>query len=364
MTRAALVFACLAWAQAAAGAESTATLKGLDLYRSNAVTLAQIRAAAGPLIDSYLRLRADKQGAPATWERLRGEIDRQVRALGPLAFVRLSYNEYVSSSERTAFATFDIVDTADAAARMPFSRAPQSVLADPDGVLAAWLRYVSLGEALLKKGELPSVEHPSCPGFYCLWGSPTPELASLERNFTLAAASRRRELVEVLAKDSDALKRAAAVYVLSYSTDSVVAVDAGLAALRDPAEEVRAAGLLVLADVSLYHKTAFIDVSRVLPVLDYPLVADRSKALSVLVGLTDNPNYRTYLTARAGPLLLALLKLRQPANHDLAYMLLATISGRDYERRDYDSWNQWIVSQAAAPTPAVTGVSAEPNAGR
>ena len=52
--------------------------------------------------------------------------------------MRLNYNEYVSASERTAYATLDVVDAADAATRMPFYKTPKGQSSDPDGVLAAW----------------------------------------------------------------------------------------------------------------------------------------------------------------------------------------------------------------------------------
>jgi hypothetical protein len=331
-------------------AESSATLKAIDLYRSNRLTVAKVREAAGPALDNFLRQRTEKA---------RKEIESKARGAFPGYFFALSENEYVTDNERKHYVTFDVVDPEDAASRMPFFKAPQGKVPDPDGVLSHWRQYAALGEAASRKGEVTAVEHPSCPGFYCLWGAPTPEAASLEQSFVAAAALRREELQQAQAQEADAASRAAAVYVLSYSTDGAVAVEAALSALRDPAEQVRAAGLLVLADVALYHKGAFVDVSRVLPVLDYPTVAERSKALSVLVGLVDNPNYKTYLVSRAGPFLLALLRLRQPANHDLAFTLLATLSGKSFSPDDYDSWTKWAEGQATSPQPVLSGVSVE-----
>ena len=42
----------------------------------------------------------------------------------------------------------------------------------------------------------------------------------------------------------------------------------------------------------------------------------------------------------------ALLRLLQPNNHDHAYFILKTISGKEFGDRDYDAWAQWLKQQA------------------
>jgi len=239
---------------------------------------------------------------------------------------------------------------------MPFHQAPKGRAIDPDGLLAAWQQYADAGDALARQGAVDGSVHPSCPGFFCLWGSPTPELAALEKKIAAGAPSDRKLLERVLEREADPRKRAAALYVLAYLPEGKEVVDLCFASLSDPAEEVRAAALQILSDVALYHKGVLIDLSKILPVLDYPTISDRSKALSVLVGLGDNPSYKPLLLTRGTPYLLGLLRLRQPSNHDLAFTLLSTLSQKSVGQRDYDGWTAWVKSQnsAAAEVPGVS----------
>ncbi|MBI5631267.1 MAG: HEAT repeat domain-containing protein [Elusimicrobia bacterium] len=323
------------------------TYKGFDIYRSRTATVEKIQKAVGPWIDSYMRMRQD--GRPPVLrnaDRLKDRIEREVRRLGRLAFVNMHYAEYITSADRGGYITFELVDVQDAALRMPFKPAPAKSLADPQGLLAAWRQYYDIGISLSAQGALPT-ERVSCPAFFCLWGSATPELGALEKQIRDGVAANKKFLHRVAVEDRDPQKRAAALYVLSYSTSGAEVVDLMMDRLQDPSEEVRAAALQVLSDIALYSRSLFIEVKKIIPLLDYPTSSDRSKAMGVLIGLADNPTYRPYVLSRATPYLLGLLKLEQPSNHDLAFTLLSILSKERYGRRDYQAWEKWISSQTS-----------------
>lgn len=341
----------------AARAEAVATVKGLDVYRSRHLTAAQVREISGPLLDSFLKTRLEnRRNTQRAVARLKGQVEAALRKASGAAFLQVHVGEYVTSAERAAYVTVDVVDPEDAASRMPFRPAPQGQTLDPDGLLAAWQQYADAGDALFSQGQIDGSAHPSCPGFYCRWGSPTPELAALEKKLAAGASSDRKLLERVVERDADSRKRASALYVLSYLPEGKEVVDLCFSSLADPAEEVRAAALQVLSDVALYHKGVLIDLAKVLPVLDYPTISDRSKALSVLVGLSDNASYKPLLLTRGTSYLLGLLRLRQPSNHDLAFTLLSTLSQQSVGQRDYDGWAAWVKAQnsAAAEVPGVS----------
>ena len=336
-----------------------AEVKGFDVYRSGALNAASARDAGGAILDSFVRARiSHRKGNQKVEARLKAEAEAKLKKAAGLPFVSITVADYQTSAERTWFVTVDAVDAADAKARLPFRAAPTGTTADPDGLLASWQRYSDLGDGLSQKGLLDASEHPSCPGFFCLWGPRTPELKTLEQTLVAGAASQKAALTKVLKEDADAKKRAAALFVLSYLPDGKAVVDLCDDALLDPSEDVRSAALQVLSEIALYHKPVFLDVNKLIPALDYPTVSDRAKALSVLVGLADNPSYKPQVLARATPYLLGLLRLRQPANHDLAFTLLSMLSGQTYDQRDYDSWRKWVETQAKGAAE-VPGVSAE-----
>lgn len=348
----ALAILLLAACAVPAASQSTATLKGIDVYRSASLDVDKVEQALRGRIDSYMRTINDQRhSVQKNRERLKDELESAARAFGDFTYVDMVYDHYATSAEHSAYITFDVVDAKDAKTRMPFGPAPKAEVSDPGGLLEAWQRYSAMGLALRARGEL-SFERPTCPAFYCLWGSATPELAALEKGFVDGVPKQQAALLDVLARDARPSRRAAAAQLLSYLQDGRLLSETMTGCLSDPSPEVRAAALQVLSDVASYHKNVFIDVQKVIAALDYPTVSDRSKALGVLVGLVDNPDYRTYLTSRAVPRLLALIRMNNPSAHDLSFTLLGIISGQAHGGREYEAWDKWagtVISSATAP---------------
>jgi hypothetical protein len=215
---------------------------------------------------------------------------------------------------------------------------------DPDGLLAGWKSYYEIGSALSKRGEMP-VDRPDCPGFYCLWGGPTPELDALQKRFVAGAAARERELRGVLSFDADGDKRAAALFVLSYGTRGEKVIESCLSALKDPVPAVRGAGLQILADIINHRKDLRVDADNIVPMLDDPSVSVRGKTLGLLVPLVDDEAQRKKIMA-AVPRLLDILKLSEPSSSDLAYTVLGQLSHQAYDRKDYAAWETWAKKNA------------------
>lgn len=333
---------------------SSSTIKSVEVFRTDQISAGGVAAQLGPLLSDWARLRFERRKDKVKeTKRLEEQITSKVRDMGSFAFVAPYYGEYVTSAQRSVYLTFDVVDLTGFEARMPFRRPPAGKLADPGGLLAAWRQYDQKGLDLEARGLISTEEHPSCPGFYCLWGAPVPELATLEQRLAAGAEPNKAALFKIVLEDADPKRRADALYVLSYTKDGDGFARILLNALTDPGEEPRGAALTMLSELAVYHKDVFIDPARVVPVLDYPTVADRSKALAVVMAMVVNPAYKPYLLTRATPYLIPLLKLWQPGNHDLAFTILSVLSGASYDSRDYDSWEKWVqsVSKDAPPTP-------------
>jgi hypothetical protein len=86
----------------------------------------------------------------------------------------------------------------------------------------------------------------------------------------------------------------------------------------------------------------------VLHALNGPTTTDRNKAVAVVAGLVARPDgaklYREVI-AQAGPILIKLLALEQPNNHDFAYSILKQVSGKDFGERDVAAWQRWLAEQ-------------------
>jgi hypothetical protein len=328
----------LAAASASARAQSTATLRGIDVYRSSVLTTAAAVQRFGPELREYVTLRnAGTPGALEKSEAKRAEMEKAAAAIPGVSFAELHVTEYFTSVDHAMYAVFDVVDSADGS-RLAFTPAPKAHLNDPDGLLASWRQYVALGEAISRRGDLP-IDRPACPGLYCLWGG-TPELDAAQQAFVTGAAKQSVELRRILHAEADGEARSAALFVLSYSSSGPDVVALCHEALTDSDARVRGAALQILADVANHRADLPIALDRVLARLDDPVAATRGKAMGLLVPLAEKDAYRQVMLT-AAPRLAALLKLSQPESRDLAFTLLGMISKKNFDRQDYASWDAW-----------------------
>lgn len=326
-------------------AQSTATLRGVDVYRSAALTVDEVHRRFDTRLHEYVTLRNDgRPGSSERAEALRRAMEREAAAVRGVAEADLHFSEFFTSVDHALYALFDVVDRADAPTRKAFSPAPKAVLKDPGGVLAAWRRYVARGEEVSRRGEIP-VDRPNCPGFYCLWGG-TPELDSAQNAFVAAAKDRAEELKRVLRADADGEARADALFVLSYAPASSEVISVCQEGLVDPDERVRGAALQVLADIANRRPEIKIPLDRVLPRLDDPASSVRGKAMGLLVPLAGRDEGRSAMLSQASRLA-ALLRVSEPESRDLAFTLLGILSRRTYDRRDFGAWDGWAAKAAA-----------------
>jgi hypothetical protein len=341
--RTAILASFLLSAALGARAQSTATLRGVDVYRSAVLTPQSVHGRFDGRLQEYVRLRnAGSPAAAAKAEALRREMEKEAESLHGVAWAELHVSEYFTSVDHALYAVFDVVDQADGS-RLAFMPAPKSALGDPGGLLAAWRKYVADGEVVSRSGGM-TVDRPNCPGYYCLWGG-TPELDAAQAAFVAGAAARGGEFRRVLRGEADGEARSAALFVLSYSTSGADVVGLCREALADADSSVRGAALQILADVANRHPDLAIALNLVLPRLDDPAFSVRGKAMGLLVPLAEREAYRQDMM-RAAPRIAALLRIAQPESRDLAFTLLGILSRKNYDREDYASWDAWAAKAA------------------
>lgn len=329
-------------------AQSSPTFRGADLYRSQHLTVEAIDKKVGTLLSSFLVVRGQNRPAhKKAAEKLKLQIEGEIRALAALSFVSLHYSETFGAAGRESYITYDVVDAEDAGRRMPFYAPPVGKTPDPAGLLAAWQEYTRHGEALTRRGEMPVGERRECSSAYCPFTAATPEMTALEKRFMQDVRAKQQEIRAAAAEEADPAKRAAALFLTGY-LGAPAASEMALAALKDPDSGVRAAALRILSDVALYHKNVAFDPGPLADALDYPAVSDRAGALAACVALSDNPERRQFLLSRVVTALPRLLKVNQPSNRDLAFTLLSVLSQKSYARDDYAAWEAWAQEASRA----------------
>jgi len=338
-----LVAAALAWALPAR-AQSTATLRAIDVYRSSRLPVDAVRQRFADRLRDVVSMRnVHRKSMDEKAEALRLQIEAEAAATPGVASVELHLSEYFTSVDHAMYAVFDVVDEADGA-RRAFIKAPKRRVPDPAGLLAAWKTFVETGEALSRRGQMP-IDRPACPGFYCLWGG-TPELDAAHQTFLQGASKQADELRKVIAFDADGEKRAEALFVLSYTRAGEKVSRFCRDALSDSDARVRGAALQILADIANNHRDVDIDLDAVLPRLDDPSSAVRGKAMGLLVPLAERPAYRKKMLS-AAPRLVYLMRMEQPESRDLSFTVVGLLSKKSWERANSALWNDWAARAAA-----------------
>ncbi len=116
-----IAFLSLLWPIVARAGVPT-PLDGLDLYRTHSLTLDQARHAVGGLLDDYLKALKPRNAADS--ERalaIRRQIEKRLRSLGGLAFARMNFSRYRTSSGVKSYVVWDVVDAKEAATRPDFT---------------------------------------------------------------------------------------------------------------------------------------------------------------------------------------------------------------------------------------------------
>lgn len=318
-------------------AQSKPALKGIDLFGSNQISAEQIQSEFADKIQKLVSAFYGDNDFDLGM-KLRQEVISEIKRKGKFAYVELSAVLY---SNGDVYVTVDLVDEADKNARIQFFAPPEKVFADPDGLLALWEEYENAAQALWRAGEL-NFENMRCPALHCSFGFEHPSLKKYEQPFQNKVPANKQALIRILREDKKAQHRAYAAFLLAHIQDPVELTQLLLPSISDPDGTVRNNAMRVLGEIAGKRKQVKIPIEMIIKALNYPATTDRNKALYILDGLADNPANKAVIIDRAGELLVRLLRLSQPNNHDFTYSILKKISGNSYGERDYKSWEQWV----------------------
>jgi len=237
--------------------------------------------------------------------------------------------------------TLDVVEKEDAEHRMDFLAEPNENIADPDGLIAKWIEYENTAVELVQKGEVQP-ESEKCKAFHCPFGHKHAKLKPYESVFTDGVKKHGKTIADILAKDKNPEKRAAAAFLLAYMSDGLGLSKTLVERVRDPDALVRNNVLRVLGDIAELHQEILIPLKPVAKALDYPRVTDRSKAAFVVYALSLNsPAVREELLKSHVPTLLEFIKSKQPDHYEVGHAILRKISSKEYAIDDIRAWTAW-----------------------
>ncbi len=329
-------------ASAPAAAPATSQPLTIDLYGTEQLTLDALLAACG----DELQALADGLGRGEQVEF--AALEAHLLTLGDFAHAAIALVTYRKDGVTSQHLTVDFVERGDATRRMAFLPRPTGSYDDPDGLIAAWSAYEEAIDVVWSQATGPAPDAP-CPALHCLPFHAHPDVAAAGEALAARAPAQHEALAAILRDDGDARRRAAAAYLLAYAPDDAWVVAQLTRATRDGESLVRNNAMRVLAEIAYRHPKVAIPLAPVIDALDFPETTDRNKAAAILDGLLARPGgdrereaLRDEVLDRAGTILVAMLRLRQPNNHDFAYRILKAASGVDLGEHEPAAWQAWL----------------------
>jgi hypothetical protein len=181
-----------------------------------------------------------------------------------------------------------------------------------------------------------------CPVYHCTVAFDHPKLKPYLALFNNGAIKDKKLIIETLRHDKSSERRASAAFLVGHFKDPHDILSILSPSVTDKDDGVRNNVMRVIGAVMDKEKIRKIEVTPFLNALDSPYVTDRNKALWILKSAVDHPASKKIILQQGGDKLLALLELKQPNNHDLAYIILKKISGKDFGSNNVLAWRAWV----------------------
>lgn len=208
--------------------------------------------------------------------------------------------------------------------------------------------YEDIALPLILKNEVGHKNQP-CPVYHCISGFDDARLKPYLNRFNTGVIKEKKRILTTLSnKKSHSRRRVAAVYLMGHFQDPHEILKTLLHYVNDPDANVRNAAMRVIGRTMQKANITDMDVTPFLESLDSPILTDRNKALYVLFSASESMPVKKQILEKGKDHLLALLKLKQPNNHEFAYLILKKISGKDFGETNIAAWERWRSSERQA----------------
>ena len=260
--------------------------------------------------------------------------------------------------EKAYYSTIEVVDKKNPermrfVSVMPMTHVQEKVMFHKPDLISEMEKYMYLSMHMLMNNELGSTAL-LCPVYHCTVGFEHSKLKPYLTVFNKGVIQQKKLIVDTLNHDKDPNRRTAAAFLIGHFQDPHEIISLLSPHVDDKDDGVRNGVMRVIGATMSKAKITNIDIIPFIGALDSPYITDRNKALLVLTKMAVSASAKQLILEKAGEKLLSILRLQQPNNHDSAYLLLKTISAKDFGPTNVSAWSKWV-SSAVTVVPHAHG---------
>ncbi|STX39349.1 HEAT repeat domain-containing protein [Legionella feeleii] len=258
-------------------------------------------------------------------------------------FLHVDFNTIFYPGNKNQYTTIEIVQK-DQPERLRYINAEYAKNYKlKDDLINQMITFCNLEFQLMINNQL-NLKDISCPVYHCISGFHHPKLKPYLEIFNTGAIKEKKLIINTLNEDPDPSRRAAAAFLLGHFKDPNEIISLLMMHVKDRDSGVRNNVIRVIAATMFKAKINHIDVLPFLDLLASPETTDRNKALGVLAKAAESQDEKKIIIQKGGENLLAILKIKQPNNHDIAYLILKKVSGKDFGDSNIAAWKKWLES--------------------
>ncbi|MCR9191291.1 MAG: HEAT repeat domain-containing protein [Gammaproteobacteria bacterium] len=257
-----------------------------------------------------------------------------------LAFVDIQTVAYPKNKD--IYSTIEIIETPKSP-RMRFVATPVRIENRQHDLVTEMMQFESLATRLMLTKQL-DLNADACPVYHCMVPYQHPQLAPYLRKFQQGVIQEKQAILHTIKQDPNPERRAAAAFLIGHLTRPQEIIHLLSPHVDDPDADVRNNVMRVMASTLRQSHLQTVDPAPFIALLNSPFVSDRNKSLHILYSLADSAKNQHTILQTGGQYLLRLLKLSQPNNHDITYLLLKKISHQNFGDQQFSQWQAWIAS--------------------
>lgn len=320
----------------------------VDVYGVDSITATHILQQYGSLVryveknrmNEFVQANYGKNNPKKAEEILkkREKLIKDIRASGNFLFVDLQTIHYPLRED--FYTTIEIISD-DQPWRMNFiPKNSKEEYAKSSDIIQKMIDFQQIAMNLLITNKTDP-KNDYCPVFHCFAPFSNPTLAPYLTEFNKAVIKDKSKIIMTLNQDKNPERRAAAAFLLGHLKDPKKIIDLLIPHINDENDLVRNNVMRVLAATITKANITDINVIPFIQQLDSPYVTDRNKALYVLAAIANSDTAKREIIKHGREKLLQVLRLKQPNNHEIAYLILKIISNQSYADDDIKKWEKW-----------------------